>query len=168
MALGRTVFEISTGGGSTGPGAQAASRQLVLAGVSPAGTAATLYKPQSASAIRASFDVGPLAEALLYCQVAGAPPPMALPINPSVVGCVSAVTQVGTGLATIAVTIAPHRAITVLCTLGGAIATAKFKFSLEAASPTAPSRPAPTAAAAPGSCACPARSVPSRSPRPST
>ena len=131
MALGRTVFEISTGGGSTGPGAQAASRQLVLAGVSPAGTAATLYKPQSASAIRASFDVGPLAEALLYCQVAGAPPPMALPINPSVVGGVSAVTQVGTGLATIAVTIAPHRAITVLCTLGGAIATAKFKFSLD-------------------------------------
>lgn len=132
MALGRTNVEITTGGGSTGAGAQAASRQIVIAAVSPAGTAATFYQPQSLGAVRSTFDRGPLAEALTYCfNSNGGPPPMALVLNPSAVGGVSAVTQVGTGLATIAVSIAPHKAITILCTTGGAIATMKVKFSLD-------------------------------------
>lgn len=132
MSTGRAVFEYSSGGGSNAPGAQELSRQLVLLGVSAGGTIETLYKPQSEAAILSTFGRGPLAEALLYCLVEGAPPPMGIALNPSAVGGVSAVTLGGAGGAgTITVTKAPWAPILIYCVLGGTITTAKFKFSLD-------------------------------------
>lgn len=53
-----------------------------------------------------------------------------MPLNPTTRGGVGAVTTVGTGTGAVAVTIAPHAAITATCTLGGALGTAVFTFAI--------------------------------------
>ena len=59
-------------------------------------------------------------------------------LTPSTRGGVSAVTKYGTGAETLAVTIAPHKAITVTCTTAGALGTAAFTFQLGSAAASQP------------------------------
>lgn len=131
--LGRSRFDISTGGGATGAGAQVLARQIILAGVTPGGVVNRLYRPSSIAGVRGVSSYGPLAEAACYLfDGEGAPPaPMLLPIEPSQLGDASAVTHVGPGTGTVAVSFAPHFPFVVKITTAGTIGTMKFRVSYD-------------------------------------
>jgi len=132
MALGTSTFALQSGGGSAAPGAQSLSRQVVLLGVSPGGTVNTLYKPQSDKAILDTFKAGSLCDALLeLLDAEGAPPPMAMPMNPANVGGKSAVSHTGPGTGTIAVTLAPHIPFIAKVVTAGIIGTAALRLSYD-------------------------------------
>lgn len=132
MALGGVSAEISSTGGRTGAGAQELSRQVVYAGVSAGGTAATLYKPSSIGAAIATLKAGPLLEAVANgFQAPGAPPPMALVLTQGAVGGKSSVSHTGPGSGTFAVTVAPHVPFIAKMTTAGTIATAAFAISYD-------------------------------------
>lgn len=131
--LGRSRFDISTGGGATGAGAQVLARQIILAGVTPGGVVNRLYRPSSIAGVRGVSSYGPLAEAACYLfDGEGAPPaPMLLPIEPSQLGDASAVTHVGPGTGTVAVSFAPHFPFVVKISTAGTIGTMKFRVSYD-------------------------------------
>jgi hypothetical protein len=130
MALGDSNVTPVPGGGQQRQAAASAVRNVILLGVCTAGTPNEPVKPSSLTGISAGLGSGPLAELAgllfrpgqqLWC----------VPVTPSAVGGVTAVTQVGTGSGALAVSIAPHKAIKVKCETGGALATATFQFSLD-------------------------------------
>ena len=133
MALGSVSNSVDTSGALKGSNSAALARQVILLGVSPLGTPLTRYSPQSVAGMKAALGaVGPLAEVgSMIFDAPGAPPPIFMPLTPSAVGAVSAaVTQVGLGTGTVAVSIAPHVVIDILCTTSGAIGTMKVRFRL--------------------------------------
>ena len=135
MALGGVSATISSSGGRTGAGAQELSRQVVFAAVSAGGSANTLYKPASLGAAIETLKAGPLLRAVSFgFQAAGAPPPMALVMNQGAVGGVSAVTHVGPGTGSIAVSVAPHVPFIAKMFVAGTIATAAFRLSFDGGS----------------------------------
>jgi len=132
MSLGTSSFTLVSGAGRSAVAAQALSRQVVLAGCSPKGTANTLYKPQSTKAAIDTLGAGALLDAVLHLFGAeGAPPPMALVITPTNAGGKSAVAHVGPGTGTFAVTVASHIAVQAKVSTAGAIATMKIRLSYD-------------------------------------
>lgn len=134
MALGNVTNEVQTGGRTTGATAADLARTVVCLNVSPGGTPNTVYAFASETAVKATLDTGPLAEQVAKLLEHGAGTVYAVPLTPSSATSLSAVTQTGTGAGAVTVATAPHKTITILCTTSGAIATAKFKFSLDGGS----------------------------------
>jgi hypothetical protein len=133
MALGTISTTIETSGGATGANAQAASRQVIILGMSPLATPNTLLRPQSVAALRSGCDIGQLVDAAAAMFAApGAPPPMVMALAPTTGGALSAaVTHVGTGTGTITPSLAPHKAIKVVIATAGGLGTMAAKFSLD-------------------------------------
>lgn len=98
----------------------------------------TLSYYGDASTLAGALGAGELLESATYgLKVAGGVLGV-MPLNPSTRGGVSAVTKVGTGAETLAVTIAPHKAITITCTTAGALGTAAFTVQLGSAAASQP------------------------------
>ncbi len=137
MALGGVTNSVTSGGGTTGAGSAQLARTILALGVAPGSTKNTLLNLSSSAAIKAAFDpgngggVGPLGEYAAKLFQHGASNVYCVPVDPSVPATLSAVTQTGTGSGAIAVSLAPHVAIKVICVTGGALGTATFKFSLD-------------------------------------
>jgi len=127
MSLGRVSFETVGGGGQARPSSSAVCRRVVAIGVSPKGDAATIYRVANDTAIKNYLDTGKLAE---YCALMGSDIVYAVPLDPSVVGHVSAVTHTGTGDGAIALSLAPHCLVEILITVAGALGTMKYKWRL--------------------------------------
>lgn len=131
MSLGESRATIVPGGGAQLPSAAQIARAVVQIGVSPLGTVNVLKKIGGLSAIPTQLDTGPLAEAQSIRARTGQTG-YCMPVNPSVAGKASAVVQTGNiGAGTVAVTIAPHKQITIKCITGGTLGTATFQFSLD-------------------------------------
>lgn len=131
MALGGSTMRIQTGGGRSGESAAKAVRNLVLLAVSPAGEVNVLYRPSSLAGIAAAFDTGPLAEGRAKAFRDGHTA-YGVPVLPSTDGDIGTVdTSKVTGAGTITPSVAPHKPITVLCTVGGTLGTMKVRFSLD-------------------------------------
>jgi hypothetical protein len=130
MSLGNSTFSIQTGGGQVRASSQSQARAIVHLACSPKGTPNTLIPIGDAAGIPALLDTGEAAEVAAFTAKRGQPQYVVV-VNPTTPGAVSAVTQVGSGTGTCVVTVAPHRTITILCTLGGVIGVSKVKFSLD-------------------------------------
>ena len=131
MAQGDISNTIQSGGQLPPNGSQQA-RTIIGMGCCTLGTPGTLYNLGSSPAIVSSLDTGALADYCAKILQHGAGAVYALPVTPSAVGGISAaVTQVGSGTGTVVPSIAPHKQITVLCTLGGVLGTMKVQFSLD-------------------------------------
>lgn len=127
MSLGDVSVTVETGGAQQRTSSALAAKTIVQLGVSPKGTVNALYRLSSLAGITDAFDTGPLAEACALRHRSGLTA-YAVPVNPSVDGDTGAVAQVGTGTGTVAVSVAPHRVIDVLCSTAGALGTAAFRF----------------------------------------
>lgn len=110
--------------------------QLIM-GVCTAGTPNTMYSIGDQSTLTSSLELGPLAEAVAYALQVGGGPVLAIPTIPTNVGAAGSVTHTGSG-GTLAVTLAPHKAIVISCTTGGTLGTAQFTFALGSGSASAP------------------------------
>jgi hypothetical protein len=130
MALGGVNAEVQTGGGQQRVSGAIQSRTVIQVGCSPAGDINTVYNPGSLGAAKSILDTGELIEALAMRLKSGLPNYVVV-CNPGTAGDTGTVTHTGEDDGTLAVTVAPHKAIRVLCTLGGTLGTAKFKFSLD-------------------------------------
>jgi hypothetical protein len=131
MSLGEANFKKISTGGQSRVSADKLARSIVGLGCSPLATPNVLVAVGSPSDIPALLDSGELAEWAALTARQGQTR-YVMPVNPSQPGGVSAsVTHAGTGSGAIAVTVAPHKAITVKCVTGGAIATAAFQFSID-------------------------------------
>jgi hypothetical protein len=130
MALGNSTWSIRAGGGRIRASSQQLARTVVHIDCSPLAPANTLIPIGDASSIPSLLDTGRLAEACAFTAKAGQAK-YAIAPTPSVVGAASAVTQVGSGAGTVAVSFAPHKSITIKCTTSGAIGTMKVQFSLD-------------------------------------
>src|SRR5262245_11258390 len=118
MSLGESTVEIESGGGVQRASAAVVARTVVQLGVRPLGDANEIIRASSRAAIKEALDVGALCEAGFFRHRTGLTT-ILVPINPSVAGKVSTVTQAGTGSGALAVSLAPHRGITVKCITGG-------------------------------------------------
>lgn len=107
-----------------------AAGACVFAGVTPGGTANTLYGWRDATQMAAYHGKCPAVEAAAYALSQGASTVYILPIAQSSAGAASVVTQTGSGAGTVAVGFAPASQITAYCSTGGAHGTAKFQFKL--------------------------------------
>lgn len=130
MSLGNSTFSIVPGGGQQRASLQQLTKAVVHLDVSPKGTTNTLIPIGDKAGIPTLLDTGRLAEVAAFCARSGTPQ-YVMPVNPSTAGAVSTVTQAGSGSGTVAVTVAPHRPITVLCVGGGTVGVATVKFSLD-------------------------------------
>lgn len=130
MTLGNSTWSIRAGGGSVRPTSQQLARAVVHLDVSPLAVANVLVPIGDASAIAGLLDTGRLAEVCAFTARKGQSK-YAMGVLASIPGALSAVTKVGTGVGTITPSSAPHKAITVYCTLGGIIGTSRVKFSLD-------------------------------------
>lgn len=136
MAAGDSLWNIVAGGGQARANASQLARWMVQLGVctgsAPGGSGVpnALLQAGDQSSLLSLGGLGPLVEASAM-RLRGGQPCFFMPLNPSAAGGVSAaVTQTGSGNATMALSVAPHVAITVKCVLGGVIGTAAFQFSL--------------------------------------
>lgn len=139
MAIGNSVFNAVAGGGNQRANASQLARWLVQLGVCTNGTPNVLLNPGSdPTTLRTQAGAGPLAEAGAFRQRSGQPCYL-MPVNPSSPGGVSSsVAVTGSLNATMAVSLAPHVPITVLCSTGGTIGTAAFQFSVNGGPFSAP------------------------------
>ncbi len=132
MALSQITFTVVDGGlGITPP--DVGNLQVAM-GCCSNGVAGTFYALGSTAATVQFLGYGPLAEAVALKQASGAVVQYAYVLPQTNTGALSAsVTQHGTGHGAEAVSLAPASTITMLCTLGGAFATAKFTFAIGSA-----------------------------------
>ena len=131
MAQGDVSNTVQSGG-QLPPNSSLQSRVIIALGVCTAGVVNTLYQFANSLGITASLDTGALADYCAKILQHGAGAVYGIPVNPSAIGAVSAsVTHAGTGLATCAVTVAPHKAISILITTGGTLGNMKCQFSLD-------------------------------------
>lgn len=130
MSLGESLWSIQAGGGQSKISAQQLARAVVHIGCSPLAAENTLIPIGDPSSIPTLLDSGELAE---ICALTARKGQALYAICPtiSIDGVVGAVTQTGTGTATVTPSIGPHKAITVKCIDGGTLGTATFKFSLD-------------------------------------
>lgn len=106
------------------------SQNVLWLGCSLAGTANTLGTYGDSTTMAGQLLGGRLLEAASYSlQVAGGVV-YVMPMTPSVRGGASSVTHGGPGTGTMAVSLAPHGAITITCTTGGTLGTAAFTFGV--------------------------------------
>jgi hypothetical protein len=139
MSAGNSLFNVVAGGGNQRANASQLARWICQLGVCTGGAPGTLYNPGSdVTNLRSLMGVGPLAEAGAFRQRGGQPCYL-MPTNPSSAGAVSsAVTVTGSLNAIMALSLAPHVPITVLCSTGGALGTAAFQFSVNGGAFSAP------------------------------
>lgn len=129
MSLGQSNWSVKAGGGQIRASSQQLARAAVHLDVSPLGTANTLIPIGDPSSIQSLLD-GRLAELCAFTAQKGQSK-YAMPVNPSVAGVLGPVVQNGFGVGTIVAAMAPYKAITTLCILGGAVGVATFRFSLD-------------------------------------
>lgn len=129
--LAKTIVRIRSGGRQQRPnGAQVAQAIAVLA-VSPKGDTNRVIRISSLTALKNALDTGKGADIAAYVGAA-----YFVPIAPSTEGDVSStVARTGTGLATIAVSLAPHRLIEVKITTAGILGTSKFRYRVGGVGP---------------------------------
>lgn len=130
MALGNSSWSIKAGGGQIRASSQQLARTVVHIDASPLAAANTLIPIGDPSSVPTLLDTGRLAEICSFTSQKGQAKYAACPTL-SVAGSVGSVTHVGTDAGTITPTVAPHKPITVLCTLGGIIGTSQVRFSLD-------------------------------------
>lgn len=107
--------------------------QLMLyLGACTLGLPNTLYTYSDSTTMLQNFDAGKLVEGGGFGMTYAGGPTMFMPVATSTRGGVGAVTKTGTGAGTVAVSIAPHRSVSILCTTAGTIGTAAFTFTLGA------------------------------------
>jgi hypothetical protein len=105
-------------------------RTMLYIGPCTLGTPNILYQFGDVSTMQTTLDTGKLVECAGYeLDVAGGPV-LCMPINPTVVGGLSAVTHTGTGAGTIAVASAPHKTIVITSTTTGALNSGKFTYQV--------------------------------------
>lgn len=139
MSAGGSPFNVVAGGGNQRANASQLARWIAQLGVCTNGLPNVLYNPGSdVTSLRTQIGAGELAEAGGFRQRGGQPCYL-MPINPSAFGGVSAaVAQTGSLAATMALTLAPHVPITVLCSTAGTLGTAQFQFSVNGGAFSAP------------------------------
>jgi len=130
MSLGNSTWKVSTGGGSVRASSQAQARAVVHFDVSPLAAPNVLLPIGDVSAIPTQLGVGRGGEVCAFTSQKGQSKYF-MSITPSLAGALSAVVQTGVGVGVIAAAPAPHKAITILCTLGGVVGTAKVQFSVD-------------------------------------
>lgn len=114
------------------------SQSALLLGCCTAGTANTFYSLGDISTVNSSLGSGELAELATHVLSVSGGPVYAMPLSPSSRGGLSSVTHVGPGAGSLAVSSAPHAAITVTCTTGGTLGTAAFTFQIGSGAPSQP------------------------------
>jgi len=130
MALPDVTLSVADGAlGSLPPNT---SNIHVKLGVSTTGTVNTLYQLSSVDTVKSVLTSGPLAEVAAYHLTIAGGPVLCMPINASVAGASTAVTQVGTGPA-VTLTGAPNDEYIAVVTVvtGGAVGTATFTYSVD-------------------------------------
>lgn len=136
MALPGVTLALSNGQ----LGLQAANSQNVLVyfGCTVGGTVNALTFYGDSTAMQTALDAGEVLEAAAYeLSVTGGQVGV-MPLLPSVIGGLSSVTHTGGGAMTMAVSSAPHKAISIACTTAGALGTAVFTFQIGSGSVSAP------------------------------
>lgn len=131
MSLGESSWSVQPGGGRQNVSPSVLAHLVAIFNVCTKGTPNTVIPIADASSISSLVDTGPAAEEAALLLNAGAPAVYVVPVTPSTVGAIGDTALAGTGTATITAAAAPHKAIKVLCTVGGTLTTAKFKFSLD-------------------------------------
>lgn len=130
MSIGSVSLTAQSGGVVTGSAADRA-RTLAIAAVCTSGIPGTLYRPGDASSAVAQLGLGPAVEESAAIIANEGTPPYVYVVEPTVAGAVSAsTTHVGSGLATVVGSVAPHTPITITCTTGGTLGTAYFTFGV--------------------------------------
>jgi hypothetical protein len=130
MSLGESTFTLVPSGGTQRASAATLCRAIVGVGCSPLAAPNALVGVGDPSNIPALLDSGELAEWVAFTARAGQTR-YVMPAAPDVAGGVSDVTQVGSGSGAIAVSVAPHKTIDVICSTGGTLGTAAFQFSVD-------------------------------------
>ncbi len=114
------------------------AQSLIYLGCSPLGAENVLGFYGSQAGLTTALDAGELAEAAAYELSVSGGPVGVMTLPPSVRGGLSAVTHEGTGAMTLAVSAAPHKAITITCTTAGALGTAAFTFQVGSGAVSSP------------------------------
>jgi hypothetical protein len=128
MALPGLSFTVLDGNLNLQPASNA--QTMLYLGCALNGTPNTLTYYGDPQTMQSALIGGELLEAAGYgLRVAGGVVGV-MPVNPGTRGGVSAATKVGTGAGTLALSIAPHAAITITCTTAGALGTAAFTFNV--------------------------------------
>lgn len=125
--------------GALGITAGTADIQSATLGICEKGTVGTVYSFSDPQAAYDELGEGPLTEAVALKLAVTGGTHYAVPLTPLFDGAASAsVTKVGTGAGTISVGFGPKQQITVLCSTGGALATAAFQFKIGSGAYSAP------------------------------
>lgn len=115
-------------------GLQQGSNEQVMfyMGVCTLGTPNVLQSFGNQTALTNALGLGTLVEAAAYGLQVGGGPVMCMPLSPDTAGALGSVTHTGPGTGTLAVTSAPHSAVTITCTTSGNIVsgTAVFTFTV--------------------------------------
>lgn len=122
--LSEVTFEVKDGALGIVPSTQAQTQ--VKLGVSTGGTPNVLYSAAGLDALETAIGKGPLAEAAGAVLNNAGGPVLVMPVNPSQFGYAGAVTKVGTGAGTLAISIAPHRQVYIKITTGGTLGNGQF------------------------------------------
>ncbi len=130
MSIGNARFSAQDGGGQVAISPANLSKAVVHIGGSPLLPENTLVKIGDPAAITSILDLGELAEIVDFTSRSGQDKWAICPTL-SIPGAVGSVTHLGPGVGTMTVALAPHKPILFLCTVGGALGTAKFRVSLD-------------------------------------
>lgn len=136
MALPGVYINVLDGNLGLQPGSN--EQTVLYMGCALGGTPRTLYTFGDVQGLTAGLAGGEVVEAAAYGLAVGGGPVMVMPLAPSNAGAVSAVTKVGTGAGTVTLSLAPHLAVTITCTTGGALGVAAFTFQLGSGAPSQP------------------------------
>lgn len=107
------------------------ANRMIYLGCSTSGTVNGLTFYGNSTALQAALDAGELVEEAAYTLSVAGGPVGVMTLPPTTRGGLSSVTKVGTGAGTLAVSGAPHKQISIACTTGGTLGTAKFTFQLD-------------------------------------
>ena len=136
MALSQVTITVVDGGLGILP-PDTGNLQVAM-GTCSKGTPGTLYALGSIGAITQYLGYGPLPEAMALKMAGGATVQYGYVMPQTNTGALSSVTHYGPGYGRVTVANGPDKTITVLCTLGGAFATAKFTYQVSGSSASLP------------------------------
>lgn len=120
--------EVNVQNGNLGLLPQSVAKSMVYLGCSVAGTENELNFFGDTVAMQAELDVGEVVEAAAYELAVTGGPVGVMTLPPSVAGGLSSVTHSGPGAATMSVSSAPHKAITITITTTGALNVGAFTY----------------------------------------
>jgi hypothetical protein len=128
MALPGLTLNVLDGGLNLQPASN--SQTMLYLGCSLSGTPNTLTYYGDPQTMKSALVGGELLEAAGYGLSVSGGVVGVMPMTPTTRGGVSAATKTGTGAGSLALSIAPHAAITITCTTAGALGTAAFTFQV--------------------------------------